>query len=225
MKLWGRSGPSVATPLQRSSTPAAAGAITAMLEVTWAPPCTCRHNQITHTLWRNGEGPKNQSKLQGLDLSKRREDEIGKRRRGREAVYEAEGVGSRQWHVDSGSGWIPLRAPTAMSGAERGSGFASEREPPERGFGERTAASERFSPRWGHGGQAPHETDRFPVIEGGSGGASCFRWRIHNRNRPPAASQVAPTCRCGADPPAPLEGETYGCRPRAPTSLERCAGK
>jgi hypothetical protein len=31
------------------------------------------------------------------NLSKRREDEIGKKWRGREAVYEAEGVGSRQW--------------------------------------------------------------------------------------------------------------------------------
>jgi hypothetical protein len=44
------------------------------------------------------------SKLKGLDLSKRRENEIGKEWRGREAVYEAEGAGSRQWRVDSGSG-------------------------------------------------------------------------------------------------------------------------
>jgi len=41
------------------------------------------------------------SKIQGLDLSKRREDEIGEKWRGGEAVYEAEGVGSRQWRVDS----------------------------------------------------------------------------------------------------------------------------
>ena len=47
-------------------------------------------------------------KIQGLDLSKRREDEIGREWRGGEAVREAEGVGSRQWRVDSGSGAFPV---------------------------------------------------------------------------------------------------------------------
>jgi hypothetical protein len=44
----------------------------------------------------------------GLDLSKRREDKIGKKWLGAEAVYEAEGVGSRQWRVDSDSGACPV---------------------------------------------------------------------------------------------------------------------
>ena len=53
-------------------------------------------------------GSERDQKLQGLDLSKRRESEIGKMWRGGEAVYATEGVDSRQWRVDSGSEADPV---------------------------------------------------------------------------------------------------------------------
>ena len=49
-----------------------------------------------------------------------------------------------------------------MSGAERGSGFASERSHRREGCGEGTAASERFPPRWGRRGASPAQNNPVP---------------------------------------------------------------
>ena len=132
---------------------------------------------------------KKESKLQGLDLSKRRENEIGKEWRGGEAVYAAEGVGSRQWRVDSSSeadpvtradGQLRCGADSPRSGAtgERGSG----REP------RRLSGS---LPGGAAGAQAPHKTDRFLVTKGEAQGPPCLRLKSQNPDVALAAARSA----------------------------------
>jgi hypothetical protein len=73
------------------------------------------------------------SRLQGLDLSKRRESEIGREWRGGEAVRETEGVGSRQWRVDSGSEADPVTRADRQLRCSKGKHIRLGAEPPERG--------------------------------------------------------------------------------------------
>ena len=142
-------------------------------------------------------------KIQGLDLSKRRESEIGREWRGGEAVYETEGVGSRQWRVDSGREAYPVTRADRQCPVLNG-----EADSPRSGAtGERGAGREprRLSgslPGGVAGAQAPHETDRFLVIEGGRRGSFSPTASPGSLRTPPPLGWT-PVVGAGLTPPRP----------------------